>query len=102
MEPESPVWNKNNKQAVFNSIRGKLIELNDADEFCSITIQCGHENKRVVNFIAKKEIFNQITKQHMLEDVVSVKYYIVSRMKNGRYYTNANVLEVSKDKQIFQ
>ena len=90
-------FNKNDKQHHFNVIKGVLIEMNDAEKFCSITIKVGHENTREVNFSVRKEKFDQLSKIVSLLDKVCVKYFIVSRKKFDRYFTSANLLDISAE-----
>ena len=88
-------FNKNERQAFFASIKGRLIEMNDAEHYCSITLLCGHENPRLVNLCIKKPAFDEL--RCVVGDKVSVKYFIASRKKVDRWYTSANVLEVLRD-----
>lgn len=88
--------NKNEKQLYFNQIKGKITELNDGQEYCSITLQVGHENPRMVNILAKKERFDEVSKEHNIGDFVLAYFYIVSRFKNSRWFTMANLLSMQK------
>ena len=45
---------KNDKQLFFNQIRGVIQELNDGEEFCSLTLSVGHENNRNVNLVLNR------------------------------------------------
>ena len=88
-------FNKSDKQRIFTEIKGNIIELNDGEKFCSVTISVGHTNKRKVNLSCKKEQFDQVVKDHSLGDKVCLRYFLSSRKKE-RWYTMANILEVHK------
>lgn len=81
------------RQRIFNEIRGKIIELNDGEKFCSVTIRVGHDNKRDVNLSCKKVQFDEIIENYELGDRVLVRYFLSSRKKE-RWYTMANILGV--------
>ena len=87
---------KNDKQFRFNEIKGVITELNDEPEFCSITVTVGHENPRDVNLSLKKSHYDSIAKDLILGDKITARFYIVSRKKNERWYTSANLLAVHK------
>jgi hypothetical protein len=84
---------KNDKQIYYNQIKGRIIELNDAEKYCSITLEVGHENPRNVNLVLKKHQFDEIIKSYKDGDSITLRFFLSSRFKNGRWYTMANVLE---------
>lgn len=86
-------FNKNDRQAFFNTIIGKIEELNSGDVYCSITLKCGHENTRLVNLSMKREQFDAI--KSAIGDKVIVKYFLTSKKKGERWYCSANVLEIT-------
>lgn len=90
------IFNRNEKQLNFNTIKGVFEELNDGDDWCSITLNVGHEKKRFINFALKKPHFDEIKGIHELGSKVVVIFYLTSRYKNERWYTSANVLQVDK------
>lgn len=87
---------KNDRQIYFNQIKGTITELNDGLDYCSITVNVGHENPRHVNLSMKKSHYDSIVKGLNLDDKITARFYIVSRKKNERWYTSANLLEVHK------
>ena len=87
---------KNDKQIYFNQIKGIITELNNQEEYCSITVSVGHENSRHVNLSLKKSPYDSIANNLVIGDKIVAKFYIVSRKKNERWYTSANLLEVEK------
>ncbi len=89
--------NKNDKQVYFNRVKGTITELNDGPEFCSITLQCGHENPRSVNLVTKKPKFNQLKEKHSLGDRVACKFYLASNKKHERWHTSAILLSIIFD-----
>ena len=94
---EKPAFNKNDKQFHFNEVRGLLTEVNDGEKYCSITLELGHENTRQVNIVLKKAQFDAVMSPFSVGEKISVKYYLVSRFKNSRWYTSANFLEIKKE-----
>lgn len=90
-------WNKNDKQLFFNQTKGKLVELNQEDKFCNITIEVGTENKRHVNIVVKPADFIEIIKKFNINDMVCVKHYPVSRkVKETKWYTLLNLINIDK------
>jgi len=85
---------KNDKQVYYNQIKGRIAELNDAEKYCSITLEVGHENPRKVNLVLKKPLFDEVVKSYKLNDSITLRFFLSSRYKNGRWYTMANVLDV--------
>ncbi len=86
------------QQMLFNEIRGEVLEIMDGEEWCSIVITVGHDNKRLVNLVCKKLAFDDMFKKRIikLKDFVVCRFYISSRKaKNERYYTNANLLSIN-------
>lgn len=88
---------KNDKQLFFNQIRGIIEEINDGEEYCSITLRVGHDNSRNVNLTMKKNFFDKVISDFKIEDKVSVRFYVSSRKKHERWYTTVNVLDIHKD-----
>jgi hypothetical protein len=86
---------KGGKQSVFNELRGVVSELNDGEKFCSITLKVGHENYREVNLGCKKHQFDKFLESVNIGDRVSIRFFLSSRKKE-RWYTMANILEVTK------
>jgi hypothetical protein len=89
--------NKNDKQRKFNEIRGRIKELNGGEKYCSITLEVGHENPRMVNLIIKKTAFDKAVSLYKVDDNVSITFFVVSRHKHGRWYTMANVLDINSE-----
>jgi len=86
--------NKNDKQQYFNQIKGRIVELNDGEKFCSLTLDVGHENPRLVNVSVRKVQFDTICKKIKIEDRAIILFYLVSRQKNNRWYTSAQMLNI--------
>ncbi len=87
-------FNRNEKQLFFNQIRGFIHEINVDGDWCSITLNVGHESVRFVNVSMKKSLYDKVKDNHKIGDKVTVKFYLTSRFKNNRWYTVANVLEL--------
>jgi len=91
---ESDVAIRNDRQIYYNQVKGIVTEINDGSQFCSITLDVGHENVRKVNLSMKKLQFNSLCKQLKLQDKILAKFYVVSRKKDDRWYTSANILDI--------
>lgn len=87
----------NQKQIVFNQVRGVISEINLEPDYCSITLEVGHANMRNVNLCAKTIYFEQMIKGYKLGDKVNAQFYIASNKKHNRWYTTANILSLDKD-----
>jgi len=87
-------FNRNDKQLNFNAIKGIIHECNDGDNWCSITLNVGHENPRFINLAIKKPHYDTIKNKYQVGAKVNVMFYLTSRFKNDRWYTTANVLQV--------
>jgi|688.fasta_scaffold91062_2 hypothetical protein len=87
-------FNKNEKQLFFNFIRGKITEINDAENWCSYTLSVGNDTPRLVNLTIKKVDFDKIKNNHTIGDKVLVKFYITSRYHKNNWYTNANIISI--------
>lgn len=88
---------KESVQNVFNEIKGSVLELNIDEHFCNIIISVGNHNARNAALVCKKAVYNRIVKDKInLGDKVSVRFYVSSRKKHDRWYTNCNILELTK------
>lgn len=91
---ESTTALRNDKQIYYNQVKGVVTEINDGSQYCSITLDVGHENIRSVNLSMKKIQFNELCSGLNLGDKILAKFYVVSRKKDSRWYTSANILDV--------
>lgn len=87
---------KNEKQVFYNSIKGVITELNDGDKFCNLTLSVGHERKRMVNLVLKKEHYDWVLQNFVIGDKVSATFYLTSRNKMGKWYTMASIIDLKK------
>jgi hypothetical protein len=87
-----------NLQTVFNEVRGTVVEINSSEDWSSIVLSVGIENKRLVNLVCKTKTFDEMINSANVntDHYVSCRFYIVSRKTNDRYYTNANLLSIQK------
>jgi len=83
-------------QKVFNETKGVVIEMNQGVDYCSITINVGHTNKRKVNFTCKRNAYDVISQNVKISDSVSIRFFPISNFKYNRWYTSNNILEVIK------
>lgn len=92
-------FNKNDKQIYFAQIKGSLFEANVGDRFCNITLAVGHENSRDVNLIMKRSDYDKFITDSSVNmgDRLLCQYYLSSKKKNDRWYTNATVLSIVKN-----
>jgi hypothetical protein len=89
--------NKNELQIKFNEIRGTISELNDSGDFCSVTLNCGHENVRPVNLATRRIEFEKIVQAHRIGQKVVCRFYLASNKKFDRWYTSAILLSINHD-----
>jgi hypothetical protein len=89
-------FNRNEKQQFFSSIRGILKETETGEKFSNITLEVGHERPRLVNLVIKNTLFEKIKDDLIIENKLSIAYYITSRKNDNRWSTMANVLTVRK------
>jgi len=87
----------NQKQIVFNQVRGVISEINIDADYCSITLAVGHANIRNVNLCAKSIYFTTMIESFRLGDKVNAQFYLASNKKHNRWYTTANLLALEKD-----
>ena len=91
---ESDLAIKNEKQIYYNQVKGVVTEINEEEEYCSITLDVGHENIRKLNLSMKRVQFDTLCKDLFLGKKILAKFYVVSRKKTGRWYTSANILDI--------
>jgi hypothetical protein len=91
---ESDLAIKNEKQIYYNQVKGVVTEINEEEEYCSITLDVGHENIRKLNLSMKRVQFDTLCKGLFLGQKILAKFYVVSRKKTGRWYTSANILDI--------
>lgn len=88
---------KNPLQEHFNQIRGTISELNDSGDFCSVTLNCGHENPRAVNLATRRIEFEKIVQAHSVGQKVTCRFFLHSNKKFDRWYTSAILLSINHD-----
>lgn len=80
-------------QRVFNEIKGTISEINEDNEWCSVTIESGKNNPRQVNFVGRGASFSIAMMGKKVGDEVMIRFYVASRKsENGRWYTNAHLI----------
>lgn len=95
---------KNEKQVYYNFVKGVITELNDGERFCSVTLLVGHETKRYINLIVKKENFDWVISNFAIGNKISATFYLTSRNKMGKWYTMATIIDLKniEAKQDYQ
>lgn len=88
---------KNDKQVHFNQVKGELIEINLADDFCNIVLRVGLSNERHVCLSTKTEYFKNIFKDYKIGDKLIAQFYVASNKKSDRWYTTAYLLDLTID-----
>ena len=84
-------------QAIFNEIKGTIVELDKHELFSNITLSVGNHNKRKANLVCKTILYDKIIEnQFKVGDKVKIRFFLSSSKKHDRWYTNANILEVIK------
>jgi hypothetical protein len=94
-ETKTDSFNRNDKQLFFNQIKGSIYEIKEDGNWCSLTLNVGHESVRYVNLSMKKSEYDKIKNINLIGDKVLVRFYLTSRFKNERWYTVANVLQIN-------
>lgn len=89
-------FNKNELQKDFNQIKGIVTELNDAEKYCSITLEVGHENCRSVNLAVRKVEFDKMLYTIKISDKVCCRFFPVSNRKPDRWHTHLNLLSCER------
>ena len=87
-------FSKNEKQLYFNQIKGIITELNSGEKYCSVTLLVGKETTRHVNLGVKKQDFDQLFENFNKGDKIVAYYYLVSKAKNEKWYTSANLIAI--------
>lgn len=82
------------KQVYYNQVRGEVFEINDSKDFPSVVVSVGHDVKRYVNVCLKAPMMEDFKAKYALGDKVTIKFFVSSRKKHGRWYTMVNALEV--------
>jgi hypothetical protein len=82
------------KQVYYNNVKGEISEINSDSNFPSVVLQVGHENKRYVNLCLKPDLLEEIVKKYSIGDRITMRFFISSRHKHGRWYTMANALQI--------
>lgn len=87
--------NKNPQQLHFNTIRGNITEITKGERFSHFTIEVGHESKRSINLVLRAESYDWFVSNFKVGDRVSVRYYLTSRQKMGKWHTMATTIDVN-------
>lgn len=82
------------KQVYYNQVKGEISEINDAKDFPSVVLSVGHDNKRYVNLCFKPQLLSDLKDKFKIGDNISIRFFVSSRFKHGRWYTMANALEI--------
>ena len=82
------------KQIYYNEVKGEIQEIINIDNFPSIVLFVGHENKRPINICFKRELLDSLIAKFKVGDSIVVRFFLSSRFKHGRWYTMANALEI--------
>lgn len=82
------------KQVYYNQVKGEIYEINNVENFPSIVLSVGHDNKRHINLCGKPNLISEIANKYSVGDKISIKFFVSSRFKHGRWYTSANALEI--------
>lgn len=89
-------FNKNDRQLFFNQVKGAIYEIDTTTDWCSVTLNVGHENNRLVNFSIKKKDYAALDGNFNILDKVIVRFFLTSRYKNDRWHTTANIIAIEK------
>ena len=87
-------FNKNEKQLHFSGIKGVLKDIEQGDKFSNITIIVGHEKKRFVNFVIRKDKFSEIASDLKIGEKYLIFYYLTSKKSESKWTTMATMLSI--------
>lgn len=93
-------FNRNERQLNFNSIKGTILEVKNEHIYSSIILEVGHERKRKVYLSIPTEKLDTMKENIPVGTKVDVKFYIASKVKGDRWFTNVNVLAITPDANI--
>ena len=82
------------KQVYYNRVKGSISHINDTENFPSVTITVGHSKTRHINILLKKDKLKEITDSYDVGDDIGIAFFVSSRFKHDRWYTNVNCLEI--------
>ena len=88
-------YNKNERQINFNSVKGTITEINRGDVYSYIILSAGHERRRMICFSIATERLDTIEKDIVVGSLVMVKFYVASKRKDNKWFTNANIISIS-------
>ncbi len=86
------------KQVYYNRIKGFIEQINDVTDFPSVTITVGHKKLRHINVLCKPDKIKEISNGYKLGDEITIMFFVSSRFKHNRWYTNVNCLSVEPKK----
>ena len=84
------------KQVYYNQVRGRIVEINNSENFPSVTITVGHSKTRHINVLCKKDKIQELVDNYVIGDDVCLAFFVSSRFKHDRWYSNVNCLEIVK------
>jgi hypothetical protein len=93
-------FNRNEKQLNFNTIKGTIAEIIDEQTYSAIILDVGHEKQRKVYLSIPTKKLEDMKDIVVVGIKVEVKFYIASKLKSDKWFTNVNVLSVSPVKEI--
>lgn len=99
MESNQKSFNRNEKQLNFNTVKGTVYEIKKEKVYSSIAIEAGHERKRYICFSLSTEKLCEVEKNISLGMKVSVRFYVASKRKDSKWFTNANIITIEPSKE---
>jgi hypothetical protein len=101
-DERSVSFNKNETQSEFNSVKGTIIEINEAEKHAYVVLSLGKQRKRIVYISMKKDYYKQIINKFSVDDKVLAKFYVTSFEGTNnpvdatfkKYYTVCSLIEM--------
>jgi hypothetical protein len=93
-------FNRNDRQLNFNTVKGIIAEIIDEPTYSAIILDVGHEKQRKVYLSIPTIKLQDMKDIVVLGRKVEAKFYIASKLKSDRWFTNVNVLSISPVKEI--
>jgi len=99
MESNQASFNRNEKQLNFNTVKGTVYEIKKEEVYSSVIIEAGHERKRYVCFSLSTDRLCEVEKNISVGMKVSVRFYVASKRKENKWFTNANIITIEPFKE---
>lgn len=91
------MFDNKSSQIYFNQVKGVIVELNEGAEYCSVTLEVGHDKTRLVNLVTKKGQYDVLLGRFKLGEKITCMFYPTSNKKGERWYSSLVLLNANHD-----